>query len=154
MTTDITNDPTITLRADDQAVSLTREPTPAGERLRVDSNDDTTRLDALALESLTWQDNEFFAELTGEEHTTGENAGRTDEKLQIGNEYTVVQLSVLDTDAGPRLEIDSPKLGYSCQLSVAELAALSRQEMDLFSDLLRTPLGPVDEEDEDPLFHH
>ncbi|AUV84269.1 dihydrodiol dehydrogenase (plasmid) [Salinigranum rubrum] len=79
---------------------------------------------------------------------------RTDESLQIGNEYTVVQLAVLDTDAGPRLVIDSPKLGYSCQLSVAELAALSRQEMDLFSDLLRTPLGPVDEEDEHPLFHH
>lgn len=154
MTTDTTDDPTITLRADDQEVSLTREPTPAGERLRVDSADDTTRLDALALESLTWQDDEFFTELTGATHTAGANAVRTDETLQIGNEYTVVQLAVLDTDAGPRLEIDSPKLGYSCRLSVAEIVAISREEMTLFSDLLRTPLGPVDEDDEDPLFHH
>lgn len=154
MTTDDADDATITLRADDQAVSLVRALTRTGERLRIETDDGTIRLDALALESLTWQDDEFFTGLTGDDHTTGANAEPTDETLQIGNEYTVVQLTALDTEDGPRLEIESPKLGYACQLSVAELAALSRGDMDLFSELLRTPLGPVDEDDEDPLFHH
>jgi hypothetical protein len=154
MMTDATDDPTITLRDGDQKVSLARETTPTGERLRIESDDDSTRLDALALESLTWQDSEFFRGLTGTDHVPNENAVQTDETLRIGNEYTVVQLTVFDTDEGSRLEIDSPKLGYASLLSVAELAALSRQEMSLFSDLLHTPLGPVDEHDEDPLFHH
>lgn len=154
MRTDTTSDQTITLRSSEKEVSLTRTLTRTGERLRVESSDDTMRLDALALESLTWQDDEFFRGLTGDDHTAGANATPTDETLQIGNEYTVVQLSVFDTDDGPRLEIDSPKLGYACRLDVSELAALSRRDMDLFSDLLRTPLGPVDEHDEDPLFGH
>jgi hypothetical protein len=55
MMTDATDDPTITLRDGDQKVSLARETTPTGERLRIESDDDSTRLDALALESLTWQ---------------------------------------------------------------------------------------------------
>ena len=154
MTTNDADNPTITLRGDDQTVSLVRDLTPTGERLRIESADDTTRVDALALESLTWQDDEFFRGLTGDDHTTGANAVRTDETLQIGNEYTVVQLTVLDTDDGPRLELDSPKLGYSCRLDASELAVLCRQEMTLFSDLLKTPLGPVDEHAEDPLFDH
>ncbi|MFB6222968.1 MAG: hypothetical protein ABEH86_04760 [Haloarcula sp.] len=154
MTTNDADDPTITLRGGDQTVSLVRDPTPTGERLRIESGDDTTRVDALALETLTWQADEFFRGLTGDDHTAGANAVRTDETLQIGNEYTVVQLTVLDTDDGPRLELDSPKLGYSCRLDASELAALCRQEMTLFSDLLKTPLGPVDEHDEDPLFDH
>ncbi|ELZ80981.1 hypothetical protein C453_18630 [Haloferax elongans ATCC BAA-1513] len=151
--TDTTDNPTVTLRGDDRTVSLTRELTPAGERLRLETDDDSIRLDALALESLTWQEDEFFTELTGVEYAPGENPVSTDETLQIGNEYTVVQLTVFDTDDGPRLEIDSPKLGYSCRLGVAELVALSRKDMSLFSDLLHTPMGPVDDHDDDPLFH-
>lgn len=154
MTTDHPDDQMITLSATDQDVSLTRTLTRTGERLHIESADDTTRLDALALESLTWQDDEFFRGLTGDDHTAGANSEPTGETLQIGNEYTVVQLTAFDTADGPRLEIDSPKLGYSCRVNVAELVALSRQEMSLFSELLHTPLGPVDENDEDPLFHH
>ncbi|WP_396611311.1 hypothetical protein ACH9L7_14020 [Haloferax sp. S1W] len=151
--TDTTDTPTITLRADDRTVSLTRKLTPVGERLHVETDDGSIRLDALALESLTWQEGEFFTDLTGDEYVPGENPVRTDDSLQIGNEYTVVQLTVFETDDGPRLEIDSPKLGYSCRLGVAELAALSQADMSLFSDLLHTPLGPVDDHDDDPLFH-
>ncbi|SEL24151.1 hypothetical protein [Haloferax larsenii] len=151
--TDMTDNPTVTLRDDDRTVSLTRELTPAGERLLLETDDSSIRLDALALESLTWQEDEFFADLTGVEYAPGENPVSTDETLQIGNEYTVVQLTVFDTDDGPRLEIDSPKLGYSCRLGVSELVALSRKDMSLFSDLLHTPMGPVDDHDDDPLFH-
>ncbi|UVE51025.1 hypothetical protein KU306_03830 [Haloferax larsenii] len=151
--TDTTDTPTVTLRDDDRTVSITRELTPAGERLLLETDDGSIRLDALALESLTWQEDEFFADLTGVEYAPGENPASTDETLQIGNEYTVVQLTVFDTDDGPRLEIDSPKLGYSCRLSVSELVALSRKDMSLFSDLLHTPMGPVDDHDDDPLFH-
>jgi hypothetical protein len=152
MTADSTDDETITLE-DDCTVSLVRDVTPTGERLRIESADDSIRLDALALESLSWQDDDFFTDLTGSAHTPGRNASSAGQSLQIGNEYTVVELRVLETEDGPRLELESPKLGYTCRLSAAELAALSRQQMSLFSDLLRTPLGPVDDHHDDPLFH-
>lgn len=152
MTTDST-DETITLDDGDQSVSLTIFLTPTGERLRIESDDDSIRLDAIALESLTWQGDEFFADLTGIDHTPGANPSPTGETLQVGNEYTVLQLTAYDSDDGPRLDVESPKLGWACRLSTAELAALTRQQMSLFSDLLRTPLGPVDDHDDDPLFH-
>ncbi|WP_135536035.1 hypothetical protein [Halostella pelagica] len=153
MTPENADDSTLSLRSDDSVVSVRRELTATGERLSLESDDGATRLDALALESLTWQDDEFFSELTGCEHTPGRNPVRTDEALQVGNEYTTIQLAVVETDDGPRLEVSSHKLGYSCRLGVAELVALSQAEMDLFSELLETPLGPVDDHDDDPLFH-
>jgi len=153
MTAKDTNGEAMSLDTDDVSVSLTRILTPTGERLQIKGPEDSIRLDALALESLTWQDDSFFTDLTGIEHTPGQESTPTDQRIQIKNEYTVIQLTLLDTDSGPRLELKSPKLEWACRLSPAEIAVLTGQEIGFFSDLLQTPLGPQDDH-EDPLFHH
>lgn len=129
------------LTDDGWSVALSKLVTPNGERLVVESGDESARLDALALETLTWQDDAFFADLTGEPHEEGGPADAGDD-VQIGNEYTTIRLQAVETDAGPRLEVRSPKLEYACRLSPAELAAVARQRAEFFSELLATPLGP------------
>lgn len=153
MTADNTDDSGFSLQSDDCEVSVKRELTATGERLSLESEHGSIRLDALALESLTWQDDSFFTNLADSEHTSGRNPVRTEETIQIGNEYTTVQLTMCETNDGRRLEVSSNKLGYSCRLAITELVALSRADMDLFSELLETPLGPADDVDDDPLFH-
>lgn len=128
---------------DEQTAELAKLVTPNGTRLLVETGDDSARLDPLALESLTWQDDAFFAELTGQPHDEGNETvvGDTPE-VQIGNEYATILLQPLETTAGPRLDVRSQKLGYGCRLSPAELAAVARERAGFFSELLRTPLGP------------
>lgn len=136
----------IELADDERVVELQRLRTPTGERLVVRSEGADTRLDALAMESLTWQDDAFFETLTTVPHDDGEDATAASDELQIGNEYTVVRLRKLETSAGPRVSITSPKLGYTCRLSPAELDALAKERIDLFSELLETPFGPEDDQ--------
>ena len=127
-------------------VELRKLVTPNGERLVLASDDRSTRLDALALESLTWQEPSFFETLTGEDHADeGTVAADVEPTMQIGNEYTTIRVRVHETAAGPRVSLRSPKLEYQCWLSVAELAALSGKSPAFFSDLLETPLGPEDD---------
>ncbi|MFC4247946.1 hypothetical protein ACFOZ7_13505 [Natribaculum luteum] len=126
----------------DRTIELEMLRTPTGERLVVRSTSDETRVDALALESLTWQNDVFFEELTAIPHEDGEDTTEASDEIQISNEYTVVRLQTLETTAGPRVAIESPKLGYSCRLSPAELDAIAHEQIELFSDLLATPFGP------------
>ena len=125
----------------EHAVALSKLVTPNGVRLLVESGADSARLDALALETLTWQDDAFFADLTGQPHEEGTETD-AGEPLQVSNEYTTVVLRPLETTAGPRLAVRSQKMDYECRLSPAELAALARERIDFFSELLATPLGP------------
>jgi hypothetical protein len=123
------------------AVAVSKLLTPNGERLLVESDGDSARLDALALETLTWQDDAFFQELTGQPHDEGDET-EAGEPLQVSNEYTTIVLRPLETAAGPRLAVRSQKMDYECRVSPAELAALARERVDFFSELLATPLGP------------
>jgi hypothetical protein len=129
-----------------RTVELQKLRTPTGERLTVRGESADIRLDALALESLTWQDDAFFEELTAIAHDGGD-AIDASEELQIGNEYTVVRLRKLETTAGPRVAVASPKLGYRCRLSPEELDALTREQIGIFSELLETPFGPEEDHD-------
>lgn len=61
---------------------------------------------------------------------------------QISNEFAVVVLRKIKTRNGERLEISAPKRGFSIQLDPVELECLTWQNHELFSDLLRSPLGP------------
>lgn len=145
--------------ADD--LEIGRVETPNGVRLQLRTNESRIRLDALALESLTWQPAAFFEALSAEgtpEAVTDRavEAGREYEgafdrhvdptdgasaDLEIGNEFTTVAIRVGDD----RLELRSPKAGYGTWLDPDELRGLARLDMGLFSELLRTPLGPEDE---------
>lgn len=127
-------------------VELRKLVTPNGERLIVTNGDASIRLDALALESLTWQDDEFFSALAGEPHDAGDPVD-VDESIamQIGNEYTTIRIRTHETASEPRISLRSPKLEYQCWLSPAELAALTGESAAFFSKLLETPLGPEDD---------
>ncbi|MFC6719775.1 hypothetical protein ACFQHN_19675 [Natrialbaceae archaeon GCM10025896] len=129
----------------DLTVELWTLQTPTGERLTISGESAETRVDALALESLTWQDDELFEELASSPHEDGTSATDPSDELQISNEYTVVKLQKVETTAGPRLSITSPKLEYTCRLSPAELDALTHKRIDFFSDLLKTPFGPEED---------
>jgi hypothetical protein len=123
-------------------VELRKLRTPNGERLLVTSDGASARLDALALETLTWQDDAFFVDLTGQPHEGGPDAFDDEPTMQIGNEYTTIRIRAHETADGPVISLRSPKLEYQCWLGAAELDAIARKPMSFFSDLLRTPLGP------------
>lgn len=62
--------------------------------------------------------------------------------IQIGNEFTLVQVREVQTRNGERLEISSPRLGYSIRLDPLELESLTWQPTEMFSKLLADPFGP------------
>lgn len=64
--------------------------------------------------------------------------------IEISNEFTSIRVSKINTGAGARIRIESPRLGYSVDLDPLALESLTWQEPDFFSHLLRTPLGPMD----------
>lgn len=132
------------LAASDSTAVLSKLRTPNGERLKLASGDHEIRLDALELESLTWQDEAFFEDTLGVEHrpevTVSPVEVRENARFKIGNEYTTVWLR-LDGDDG-RLLLASAKMGFGTHLGAPELAALARQDQAFFTGLLDTPLGP------------
>jgi hypothetical protein len=65
-----------------------------------------------------------------------------DEPVELANEYAAVQVRKVHTRNGVRLEILSPKLGRGIRLCPLELEALTWQDHEMFSELLRTPFGP------------
>jgi hypothetical protein len=65
--------------------------------------------------------------------------------LTIANEFTTIHVRKVHTRNGERLEVTSPKLGYSIRLDPLELEALTWQQPELFSDLLETPYGPEED---------
>lgn len=66
--------------------------------------------------------------------------------VSLANEFTTVNLRIIDTVQGARLEIHSAKLGYSIRLDPLALESLTWQDPALFSEFLKTPLGPIDPE--------
>ncbi|WP_038072338.1 hypothetical protein [Thermus scotoductus] len=68
--------------------------------------------------------------------------------LTLTNEFTTVIVEKVQTRNGERLRISSPRLGYSIDLDPLELEALTWQTVETFSQLLRTPYGPDEDEAE------
>lgn len=62
--------------------------------------------------------------------------------IVIGNEFTVVNVQAVATRNGMRLELTSPRMGYSIQLDPLELESLTWQTTETFSRMLETPYGP------------
>jgi hypothetical protein len=65
----------------------------------------------------------------------------THETMVIANEFAVVHLTKVQTRNGARLEIHSPRLGYTISLDPVELDSLTWQTPDTFAEFLRTPYG-------------
>jgi hypothetical protein len=65
-----------------------------------------------------------------------------DEPIRLANEFAEVEIRLVDTHNGQRLEIRSPRLGRVVRLCPLELESLTWQTPEWFSALLETPLGP------------
>lgn len=133
------------VETDGVAVTLRKVRTPTGERLAVhDESRGSTRLDALELESLTWQDAAFFDELVdgAYDYRSIDPSPREPAELQISNEYTVVHLSVIDD--GQAVKLTASKMGYGTRVDARVFAQLVDKPKTFFSALLETPYGPED----------
>ena len=66
--------------------------------------------------------------------------------IRLANEFTEVVVEQVRTRNGTRLRISVPSSGRQIMLCPLELEALTWQDHDLFSALLRTPHGPEGED--------
>lgn len=67
---------------------------------------------------------------------------RGPDAIQIGNEFTLIEVREVQTRNGQRLEICAPRLGYRIHLDPLELESLTWQPTETFSRLLEQPFGP------------
>jgi hypothetical protein len=126
-----------------------------GERLEIQCGEYNARLDALELESISWQDDETLAALVADtahppESLSGVAAAFGTEPVRIRNEYGEAEVRLVD--GGDGLAVAAPKLGYEIELTPAELYMFSQQDRDTFSEFLGQPFGP-DAEDHDVDWH-
>ena len=81
------------------------------------------------------------ASVPGDNSVSGDNG---DGVIRLANEFTEVVVERVRTRNGARLRISVPSSGHEITLCPLELEALTWQDHDLFSALLRTPHGPED----------
>ena len=143
--------PELVLSDESATVELRRADTRNGMRLEIISPrlQCSIRLDPVALESLTWQTPETLSELlkargapAGQARSVSpEPPSEGPSELTLINEFSTVRVKRVDTQDGPRLEVNSPRLQSSIQLDPATLEGLACQTMETFSGFLETPLG-------------
>lgn len=154
------------LRDSDGTLAI-RKLVSKGERLEIDREDTSVKLDALLLEGLTWQENgaSVDALLDGETAVAADPVGfnpgaagqtepfePTDAAISISNEYASVFARAVSTEAGEALEVTTPGRGTSVTLGCQSLRALAGvDDTDVFSVWFKTPFGPEDTPVEGPL---
>jgi len=135
------------IRGDDAVVLARRIKTPKGERLELRDGEDLLRVDALGLESLTWQDLDVFSEFLGYEYdlanrTESEAEDTVDCEFTLSNEYADIVVRSVDSPDGDRLIIEAPKKHFSVRVDAEGLQGLAAQDTSIFSEFLETPHGP------------
>ena len=66
----------------------------------------------------------------------------TTDYIEIANEFTIIRVRKVLTRNGARLEVTSPKLGFTAYFDPLQLEALTWVDDKMFSKLLETPWGP------------
>lgn len=147
---------TVSLDGRDTTVHVRKIFTPAGERLEIEAPDRgfRIRLDAMELESLSWQDHDTFVEFlaAGDALPDGfeSTAPAPDDEVEVVHEWTVTnefadaRVRKLERADGEWLEIEAPKLDYVIRLDPLELAGVTWQDTATFTAFLETPFGPDD----------
>lgn len=149
---------TVGLEGDHATVLVRKIFTPAGERLEIEAPERgyRIRLDAMELETLSWQDHETFLQFLAdggslpEDFETPRLSDEHAENAEIAHEWTVTNefaeahVRALDHSGGQWLEIEAPKLGYLIRLHPDELEGVTWQETETFTAFLETPFGPDD----------
>ena len=136
----------------DSTVIVQKLFTRTGERveLRAEALNETVRLDAIALESIAWQDAATMAD-RGASVDRGEARPDPDSRLietkreepiTISSEFARARLSAVERDGSAWLAIEAPKLGYAINLGPRELEWLTLQNHETFSSWLEHPFGP------------
>lgn len=127
--------------------------TRMGERLEIRSGDRSIRLDAIMLESVSWQDKAELASDAAEAlPAAGSAVAESDsvdpdrDPITVSSEFALATLEHIDTPEGPRLNIEAPKLGYEIEIGPRELAYLTTLSHDTFTEWLETPFGPGDDD--------
>ena len=134
------------------ATALVRKAsTHNGARLEIHSPQAGSRvlLDALLLESLSWQSPKELAEgldspheRAAEQPEEGPQSADSD-YTEVSNEFAAVLVRVVGEGEEARLEIQSPKLGYRIYLAAPLLESLSWQSPEKLSEGLEEPYGPA-----------
>lgn len=120
-------------------VIVSKVRTRKGARMEIEvSGDVTSRLDALALESLSWQDPKTIGiSDKGDVGRNDRDNGET-ELFGITNEFAEVEVWKLTADNSTYIQVRAPKLGYSIELDKNELVWLAEQPITTFSTFLKT----------------
>lgn len=80
-----------------------------------------------------------------------ELAARTHgEPISIGNEFSEIRVSRVESRNGSRLLIESPRSGQWVALCPLELEALTWQNTATFSAMIGNPLGPLVDDEPEP----
>ena len=132
---------------DGSGVTVGHVDTPKGERLELESpGGKSIRLDAVALECLTWQDRERFEALFGSlDGDAGEvrpvvateNAGSGTGLATITNEFAHVEVRKVAASDGEGLELVAPKAGTAVTLTAPGLERVAVQSQATITDLVR-----------------
>lgn len=145
---------TVSLDGPDSTVHVRKIFTPAGERLEIEAPDRgrRIRLDAMELESLSWQDHDTFVEFLAAGDALPQDFESTapalDEEVEVVHEWSVTnefadaRVRKLKRADGEWLEIEAPKLDYVIRLDPLELVGVTWQETETFTAFLETPFGP------------
>lgn len=138
------------ISTDSAGVRLRRVRLRNGYRLEIHSPAADTRvlLDALLLESLSWQSPEELARSLRSPHERADSQGEIEpsgdgDYTEFSNEFATVLVRVLGEGEDARLELHSPKLGYRVYLGAPLLESLSWQSPEKLSEALEEPYGPA-----------
>lgn len=125
-----------------------------GERLEIATDDEVIKLDALLLESLSWQrTGDHLSELVDDPEavlTDPVSAYEPDTDhdstvTRIASEYSGVGVSKVQTDDGPGVCFVAPERGVGTVLGPQTLREVVRIDDTFeFSEWFRTPFGPED----------
>jgi hypothetical protein len=157
MTRTETTDAPLRIADDDGTVVVEKVFTRTGERLEIAAPrlDRSIRLDAIAIESLTWQDPEAMAERAasvpdGLNEAAAADAASGPERedaITVSNEFAMARVEKEQGDDGDYLAATAPKLGYDARLGVRELEWVASQDHETFTEFLEQPFGPGSDED-------
>jgi hypothetical protein len=77
---------------------------------------------------------------------SSEEVQDADHDFDLTNEFATVRVRRVYTRNGVRLEISSPRLGRMVRLDPLSLESLTWQTSETFSEFLRQPFGPSDDD--------
>lgn len=137
---------------DSASVRVRRVRMRNGSRLEIHSpgTDNRVLLDALLLESLSWQSPQELAEGLDSPHERAADQQEIEPPedgnapyAEVSNEFATALIRTVGQGEGARLEIQSPKLGYQVYLAAPLLESLSWQTPEKLSEALEEPYGPA-----------